>query len=319
MSSTKIIDVAITQAAGAIGYPFLFLLVQSNPFGKDTRINLHLWDIERHRRKLMGCALELTDVANEHINEIVTYDSIEQALPNRDFYILLNGFHQHSGMTKSKFVQINAEFYKKEAQVIGANYKEGAKIFVIGNPCNTNCLVLSKNAVNIPSQNIFGLSYLDELRARSFLAKAAGKSKSAITGLYAWGNHSSSIFADFENAKVGDQKLIQQLIKKVQGRGQQIIDEGDHSSAGSAAIASFKLIELLFTTSKKETFSLIVNSKNTYDIPRDLWVSLPCRMTNGKIEIIENIKHSKDSQQLIDTSIQEIISEKELVESFGLI
>jgi len=221
-------------------------------------------------------------------------------------------------------------FLFAQGKAISDNAKPTCKVFVVGNPCNTNCLIAMNNAPNIPNENFFAMTALDENRAKTQLAQKAGVDVTEVTNVTIWGNHSATQYPDFYNAKINgkpasevindDAWLKEEFISVVQKRGAAIIKARGASSAASAANAAVNgIYNLTHDTVAGETFSMCLTSKGEYGVDEGLIFSFPCRVENGELKVVQGIEHNEFGKEKLSATLTELQGERDTVKSNGLI
>ncbi|MDB4304502.1 malate dehydrogenase, partial [Akkermansiaceae bacterium] len=205
------ITVSVTGAAGQIGYALLTRIASGSMFGPDQPVNLRLIEIEPAMSALEGTVMELDDCAFPLLNEIVPTCDLAEGFTGSDWALLVGSVPRKAGMERADLLGINGKIFTGQGQAIAANAAPGVRTLVVGNPCNTNCLIAMNNAAGIPSNQFFAMTRLDENRAKSQLAAKAGVHNSSVSNLCIWGNHSATQYPDFTNAKI-DGKLVTDVI-----------------------------------------------------------------------------------------------------------
>src|SRR2546421_9915860 len=241
------IKVAITGAAGQIGYALVFRVASGAMFGSDQPVALQLIEIPQGFEALKGVVMELDDCAFPLLKNIVATTDLEEGFRDANWALLVGSVPRKAGMERKDLLGINGKIFTGQGQAIAKNAAKDVRILVIGNPCNTNCLIAMNNAKSVPSDRWFAMTRLDENRAKAQLAQKAGVSIRSVTNMTIWGNHSSTQYPDFYNAKIdgrpakeviGDEKWLKEdFIANVQQRGAAVIRARGLSSAGSAANA----------------------------------------------------------------------------------
>jgi malate dehydrogenase len=318
------IKVAVTGAAGQIGYSLLFRIVSGEMFGADQPITLHLIEIPAALGALEGVVMELHDCAFPLLQSIVPTADLDEGFRDINWALLVGSVPRKAGMERKDLLGINGKIFVGQGQAIERNASADVRILVIGNPCNTNCLIAMNNAKKIPSDRWFAMTRLDENRARAQLAQKAGVSIRSVTNMTIWGNHSSTQYPDFYNARldgrpanevIEDEKWLKEdFIASVQQRGAAIIKARGLSSAGSAANAVVDTVVSLTTdTPTNDWHSVAVCSDGSYDVEKGLISSFPVRVRDGKWEIVQGLPINDFSRAKIDASVAELKEEKSLV------
>jgi malate dehydrogenase len=326
------ITVAVTGAAGQIGYSLLFRIASGALFGPDQPVNLRL--IERDDEKalsaLNGVCMELDDCAFPLLHSITPTSSIDVGFSGVNWALLVGSVPRGPGMERKDLLSINGKIFTGQGQAIAKNAASDVRVLVVGNPCNTNCLIAMNNAKDVPSDRWFAMTRLDENRAKSQLAAKAGVHSSAVTNLAIWGNHSATQYPDFYNAKIdgkaateviSDHTWLQgDFIATVQQRGAAIIKARGLSSAASAANAACDTVRSLSTsTPAGDWTSVAVCSDGSYGIEKGLMFSFPIRSTGSAWEIVQDVPVNEFSQGKIDATENELKEERAAVQELGLI
>src|SRR6059036_1259812 len=316
--------VAVTGAAGQIGYSLLFRIASGSMFGPDQPVILHLIEIEPALPALGGVVMELQDCAFPLLKGIVPTASLDEGFAGVNWALLVGSVPRKAGMERGDLLGINGKIFTGQGKAIEKNAAADVRTLVIGNPCNTNCLIAMNNAKQIPSDRWFAMTRLDENRARAQLAHKAGVGIGSVTNMTIWGNHSSTQYPDFYNARIdnrpaneviGDEKWLKEdFIASVQQRGAAIIKARGLSSAGSAANAVVDSVcSLTNDTPDDDWHSVAVCSDGSYDVEEGLISSFPVRVRSSKWEIVQQLPINEFSREKIDKSISELKEEKSLV------
>ncbi len=318
------IKVAVTGAAGQIGYALLFRIASGQMFGPDQPLALHLIEIPDALGALDGVVMELHDCAFPLLESIVPTADLNEGFRDVNWALLVGSVPRKAGMERKDLLGINGKIFIGQGQAIQKNAASDVRVLVVGNPCNTNCLIAMNNAKEIPRDRWFAMTRLDENRARAQLAHKAGTDISSVTNMAIWGNHSSTQYPDFYNAKIdnrpaneviGDEKwLKEEFIATVQQRGAAVLKARGLSSAASAANA---IVDSVFSlsndTPKTDWHSVAVCSDGSYDVEKGLISSFPVRVQGGKLEIVQEVPINDFSRKKIDASVAELKEEKSLV------
>lgn len=318
------IKVAVTGAAGQIGYQLLFRIASGSMFGPEQPVALHLIEIPPALDALKGVVMELQDCAFPLLRGIVATSDLDEGFRGVNWALLVGSVPRKAGMERKDLLGINGKIFIGQGQAIAKNAAENVRVLVIGNPCNTNCLIAMNNAKKIPRERWFAMTRLDENRAKSQLALRAGVQVSEVSNLTIWGNHSATQYPDFYNAKiggrgavevVGDESWLQStFIETVQQRGAAIIKARGLSSAGSAANAILDTVRsLVEPTAPNDWHSVGVCSDGSYSVEAGLICSFPIRSDGKKWEIVQDVPINDFSRARIDKSVAELREEKELV------
>lgn len=326
----KRVKVAVTGAAGQIGYALLFRIASGQMFGPETEVELQLLELEQALPALKGVAMELEDCAFPLLKNMVLTSDLNTAFKDANWVICVGSVPRKDGMERADLLKINGGIFTAQAKAVEASAASDVRVFVVGNPCNTNALIAMNNAKGVPSDRFFAMTSLDENRAKAQLAIKAGVDVAEVKNMTIWGNHSATQYPDFYNALIKGQpvsKLISDeewlkgdFIKTVQQRGAAIIKARGLSSAASAANATVDGIRNLWTeTPAGETFSMCLASNGEYGVDKGLIFSYPCRVEGGKIKVVEGIKHNDFGTDKFSKTLEELRQERDAVKSLGLI
>jgi malate dehydrogenase len=318
------LKVAVTGAAGQIGYSLLFRIASGEMFGPDQPVSLQLIEIPAALNALNGVVMELHDCAFALLQSIVATADLDEGFRDINWALLVGSVPRKAGMERKDLLGINGKVFVGQGQAIERNASADVRVLVVGNPCNTNFLIAMNNAKNIPRDRWFAMTRLDENRARAQLAHKAGVEITRVTNMTIWGNHSSTQYPDFYNAKInnrpaneviGDEKWLQgDFIATVQQRGAAVIKARGLSSAGSAANAVVDTVRFLTNdTPSDDWHSVALCSDGSYDVEKDLISSFPVQMRGGKLQIVQKLSLNKFSSEKIDKSVAELREEKSLV------
>jgi malate dehydrogenase len=318
------IKVAVTGAAGQIGYALVFRVASGAVFGPDQPVALHLIEIPNVLEALNGVVMELHDCAFPLLQSVVPTADLDEGFRDVNWALLVGSVPRKAGMERKDLLGINGKIFVGQGKAIAKNAAADVRILVIGNPCNTNCLIAMNNAREIPSDRWFAMTRLDENRAKAQLAQKAGVEIARVDRVTIWGNHSSTQYPDFYNARIdgksandviGDEKWLKEtFISTVQQRGAAIIKARGLSSAASAANAGIDTVmSLTNDTAKDDWHSVGLCSNGEYGVERGLISSFPVRTKSGKPEVVSGVPINNFSRQKIDASVAELKEEKSLV------
>ena len=318
------IKVAVTGAAGQIGYSLVFRIASGALFGPDQPVALHLIEIPAVLEALNGVVMELQDCAFPLLHSIVPTADLDEGFRDVNWALLVGSVPRKAGMERKDLLGINGKIFVGQGKAIEKNAAADVRVLVIGNPCNTNCLIAMNNAREVPADRWFAMTRLDENRARAQLAHKAGVEITRVTKMTIWGNHSSTQYPDFYNARIdgkpaneviGDEKWLKEtFISTVQQRGAAIIKARGLSSAASAANAGIGTVVSLTTdTAKDDWRSVGLCSTGEYGVEKGLISSFPVRVENGKLKVVSGVPINDYSRQKIDASVAELKEEKSLV------
>ncbi|MEN3943731.1 malate dehydrogenase [Prosthecobacter sp. SYSU 5D2] len=324
------ITVAVTGAAGQIGYSLLFRIASGALFGPDQPVNLRLIEIEPALGALSGVCMELDDCAFPLLNSITPTADLDEGFKGVNWGILVGSVPRKAGMERKDLLNINGKIFTGQGKAIEKNAASDVRVLVVGNPCNTNCLIAMNNAKGVPADRWFAMTRLDENRAKSQLAAKAGVHSTAVSNLAIWGNHSATQYPDFYNAKINGQPatdvisdhdwLKGDFISTVQQRGAAIIKARGSSSAASAANAACDTVySLTRPTAEGDWTSVAVCSDGSYGIEKGLMFSFPIRTDGSKWEIVQGVPVNEFSQGKIKATEDELKEERAAVTELGLI
>ena len=334
------IRVAITGAAGNIDYALLFRIANGDMFGKQTEVELNLIEIEPALPALEGVAMELTDCAFPLLKRIHYTSDLKEGMNGVNWAILVGSAPRKQGMERSDLLEINGGIFINQGRAINDYASDDVQVFVVGNPCNTNCLIAKHHARDVPDERFFAMTTLDELRARAQLALKANVDITEVSQMTIWGNHSATQFPDFYNAKIDgisaakviddEQWFKETFVPKVQQRGAEIIKARGASSAASAANAIIKGVNnLIVDTPDNETFSMVVSSEGQYGVDEGLMFSFPCvrkhgfvrtvGLEKGVVEVVEDLPFNDFSKEKFQATLDELRTERDIVKSKGLL
>jgi malate dehydrogenase len=319
------IRIAITGAAGQIGYSLLPRIASGAVFGADQPVILHLIEITPGLKALGGVVMELDDCAFPLLKEVVATDDLTEGFRGVNWAVLVGSVPRKAGMERKDLLGINGKIFTGQGQAIQANAASDVRVLVVGNPCNTNCLIAMSNAPDVPKNRWFAMTRLDENRAKYQLAKKAGVHVSDVSNLCIWGNHSSTQYPDFTNAKIkgeaaasviNDEAWLKgDFIKTVQQRGAAIIEARGLSSAASAANAAIDSITSIITPTKSgDWHSLCVPSDGSYGIAPGLIFGFPMRSDGTNVEMVQGLELDAFSKEKIAATETELREEREAVQ-----
>ena len=319
------VKVAVTGAAGQIGYALLYRIASGQMFGPLTTVDLQLLELEAALPALEGVAMELDDCAFPLLRRVVRTSNADEAFAGASWALLVGAVPRKAGMERKDLLTINAGIFAEQGRSIARNAAEDVRVLVVGNPCNTNCLIAAANAPELPGDRWFAMTMLDENRGRSQLAQRAGVAVEEVSDLAIWGNHSSTQFPDFYHATIGgrpaldvigDEAWLQgDFIATVQQRGAAIIAARGQSSAASAANAVIDTVRNI-TQPSGATFSAAVPAPvaGGYGVPEGLVFGYPLRATApGQVEVVPGIVHNAWAQGKVDATTAELLEERAAV------
>ncbi|EGG22588.1 malate dehydrogenase [Cavenderia fasciculata] len=325
--SNDILNVVVTGAAGQIGYSLIFNIVRGEMFGSDQKIRLVLMDIAPMLDGIKGVIMEIEDCCYPLVGEIVVTADPKEAFANADYAILVGGMPRKDGMERADLLKANATIFQVQGKALNDHAKKTCKVLVVANPANTNALIAMVNAPNIPKENFSCLTRLDQNRARAQIALRAKVSVKDVHNIIVWGNHSLTIFPDhrcgyvslpsgkstISGAVKDDTWLQNEFVATVQKRGAAVISARKLSSAASAAKAITDHIhDWHLGTPEGEYVSMGVHSDGSYNIPSGIIFSFPVTIKNGVYTIVQGLPIDKNTQEKLDATTAELISEKEV-------
>ena len=317
------IRVAVTGAAGNIGYALLFRLASGDCFGKDQPIILQLLEITPAMGALEGVVMELNDAAFPLLHGIETSDDPNIAFRNANQVFLVGSRPRGPGMLRSDLIKINGPIFTTQGKAINDNAAKDVRVVVVGNPCNTNALIAMHSAPDIPNRQFSAMTRLDQNRAVSQLASKLGVTASVISDVSIYGNHGPSMYPDFYHAKVNgslitektdEAWLKEEFVATVAKRGKAIINARGKSSAASAASAAIDHMAAWFHGTKEgEIVSMAIASDGSYGVPEGLIFSYPVTIKDGEWSIVQGLEHNEYAKEKIAATAQELIEERDAV------
>jgi len=321
---SKPVKVAISGASGNVSYALLFRIASGHLLGDDTPIALQLLDIEPALPALEGVVMELDDCAFPLLRSVEITSDAKTAFNGVSWALLVGSIPRKDGMERGDLLKINGGIFGPYGQALASAAADDVRILVVGNPCNTNCLIARENGRDIPSDRWFAMTRLDENRAKAQLAQKAGVKVEDVTNLAIWGNHSATQFPDFQNARIegkrapkvinDDAWLQGEFISTIQQRGAAIIKARGQSSAASAANAAIDSVNGIWRkTPKDDCTSLAVCSDGSYGVPEGLQFSFPIRSKGDSWKIVDDFKHDDFAKEKIRITIEELLEERDAV------
>ncbi|MDP6903990.1 MAG: malate dehydrogenase [Verrucomicrobiota bacterium] len=322
--SKEPIRVAVTGAAGQIGYALLFRIASGQMFGPDQPVALNLIEIEPGMAALEGVCMELDDCAFPLLTDVVATSDINTGFKSVNWSLLVGSVPRKEGMERGDLLGINGKIFTGQGQAINNHAANDVRVMVVGNPCNTNCLIAMNNAPDVPDARFFAMTRLDENRAKTQLAQKANVAVSSVSNMCIWGNHSATQYPDFTNAQINGTRatdsisdhdwLKGEFISTVQKRGAAIIKARGLSSAASAANAIIDSVRSINEpTAEGDFHSVCLCSEGSYGVEAGLISSFPTANRNGEFGIVQNLPIDDFSRAKIDASISELKEEKEMV------
>jgi malate dehydrogenase len=319
--TTEPVHVTVTGAAGQVGYALVFRIASGEMFGKEQPVVLRMLDIEPAMQSLEGVAMELEDCAFPLLAGIEATSDPAIAFEKTSFALLVGAVPRKAGMERKDLLAVNGRIFKPQGRAIAENAASDVRVLVVGNPCNTNCLIARSSAPEIPTDRWFAMMRLDENRAKSLLAKRAGVPNDQVTKLAVYGNHSSTQFPDYENALIADRPAVEviddekwlegEFLSTVKRRGTAVIEKRGLSSAASAANAVIDSVVGIVSPTRPGSFvSLAVASRGEYGVPEGLQFGFPVRSDGSSWEVVADQSHGAFATSQIQASIEELLGEK---------
>jgi malate dehydrogenase len=324
------VKVAVTGAAGQIGYSLLFRIASGSMLGPDQPLELRLLEITPALSALEGVVMELDDCAFPLLTKIEIGDDPKMIFDGVNLACLVGARPRTKGMERRDLLEANGGIFKPQGEALNNNAADDVKVLVTGNPANTNALIAMRNAPDIPAERFHALTRLDHNRAIAQLAAKTGATVNDITHMTIWGNHSATQYPDLFNTLVrgqnaaeliNDQEWLEStFLPTVQKRGAAVIEARGASSAGSAANATIgHMRDWVLGTAEGDWVSMSVPSDGSYEVPEGLISSFPCTTSDGTYEIVPGLQINSFSRGKIDASVAELIEEREAVRALGLI
>ncbi|MDQ3742146.1 MAG: malate dehydrogenase [Actinomycetota bacterium] len=319
--------VAVTGAAGQIGYAILFRIASGQLLGPDTEVELSLLEIPQAVKAAEGTALELEDCAFPLLKGVDIHDDPKAAFDGVNVALLIGARPRTKGMERADLLEANGAIFKPQGEALNAGAADDVKILVVGNPANTNALIAAHNAPDIPNERFTAMTRLDENRAVAQLANKLGVGVSDVNDLVVWGNHSPTMFPDLFNAKVNGERAADKVdmgwyenefMPRVGKRGAEIIEARGASSAASAANAAIDHVQD-WALGSDGLRSMGVWTSGQYGIEEGLICSMPCRCSGGDYSVEEGLELDDFAQSKLDVTVNELKEEREAVRKLGLV
>jgi malate dehydrogenase len=329
MSATPV-RVAVTGAAGQIGYSLLFRIASGALLGPDQPVILQLLEVTPALNALQGVVMELDDCAFPLVADIVTTDDANVAFGDANIALLVGARPRTQGMERKDLLEANGAIFTVQGKALSDNAAADIKVLVVGNPANTNALIAMHNAANIAPERFTAMTRLDQNRAMAQLAAKSGQPVSAVTNMTIWGNHSATQYPDVYRARIGgkpareviddDKWVAEEFIPAVQQRGAAVIAARGSSSAASAASAAIDHVhDWVLGSADGDWVSMAVPSDGSYGVPEGLISSFPVTTAGGRYQIVQGLDLDDFSRERIDRSVAELGEERDAVRSLGLI
>jgi len=324
------VRVAVTGAAGNIGYALVFRIASGAMLGPDQPVILQMLEITPALDALKGVAMELDDCAFPLLAGTVLTDDADEAFGDASYALLVGSRPRTKGMERADLLEANGAIFTKQGKALSDSAAKDVKVLVVGNPANTNCLIAMNNAPGIDPRRFTAMTRLDHNRAMSQIARRAGAHSSEVTKVTIWGNHSATQYPDIFHAEVkgqpaadaiGDRSWIEkEFIPTVQQRGAAIIEARGSSSAASAANAAIDHVhDWALGTASNDWVSMAVPSDGSYGVPEGLISGYPCTAKGGDWSIVQGLDLDEFSRQRIDASVAELVEERDAVAGMGLL
>ena len=318
--------IAVTGAAGQIGYSLLPRIAAGEMFGSDAKVTLQLLEIPPALEALKGVAMELDDCAFPLLDEIIVTSNPEEAFKDANLCLLVGSKPRGPGMERSDLLKDNGKIFVGQGKAIAENAADDCRVIVVGNPCNTNCMIAASQSDRFDNSRFTAMTRLDQNRAVSMLAKKAGVVIEKVRGLAIFGNHSPTMFPDYSNTSIsgestlniiGDESWLKsEYISAVGKRGAAIIKARGLSSAASAANALINHVQSLYTVSD-EIHSIVVCSEGQYGFAKGVWAGMPVRTVSpGKYEVVDDYQHDDFAKRALAITNDELVSERDLVAEY---
>ncbi len=327
MPTPNPVTVAVTGAAGQIGYALLFRIASGQLLGDDTKVHLRLLEVPQAVKAAEGTALELFDCAFPLLAGVDIHDDPAQAFDGANVALLVGARPRSKGMERADLLEANGQIFKPQGQALNEHAADDIKVLVVGNPANTNALIAQRNAPDIPAERFTAMTRLDENRAVAQLAQKLSVEVTDIQDLCVWGNHSPTMFPDLFNARVGGSPAIEKVdqewyaneyIPRVGKRGAEIIEARGASSAASAANAAVDHVRD-WVLGADGLRSMAVVSDGSYGVEEGLISSFPVRCSGGTYEIVQGLEVGDFARDRIDATVDELKQERDAVAGLGLV
>ena len=322
MTTQAPIRVAVTGAAGNIGYALLWRIASGDCFGSNQPVILQLLEIPPGMQRLEGVIMELRDSAFPLVHDIVGTDNAEVAFNEADAIFLVGSRPRTKDMDRSDLVAANGPIFVGQGKAIDAVASRKVKVITVGNPCNTNALIASANAPSIPPQQFTAMTRLDQNRAVGQMAERAGVPAAEVQDVFIWGNHANTMYPDPSMATIGGQSATEvfdeewlqgEFLNTVSTRGKAIIMARGASSAASAASAAVDHMRDWWQGSDGRIVSVALPSEGWYGVPEGIVFSFPCRCEGGEVIVVDDLSVDTFAQAKIDENVAALLSEREAV------
>ena len=324
MAGTRPVHVTVTGAAGQIGYALVFRIASGQLLGPDQPLVLRLLEVERAMAALDGVVMELDDCAFPLLADVVATADAETAFDGTSLALLVGSVPRKAGMERRDLQGVNGAIFATQGRALAAAAADDVRVLVVGNPCNTNCLIARSNAPEIPAERWFAMTRLDQNRARTLLARRAGVPVGEVANVAIWGNHSTTQYPDVSNATIAGRPAVEAIadadwlrgdfIATVQRRGAAVIAARGASSAASAASAVIdSVVSVLTPTAVGDNAALAVVSRGEYGIPEGLQFGFPVRSDGSSWSVVEGFRLDDFARQRIALTTDELLAERDEV------
>jgi malate dehydrogenase len=315
------IQVTVTGAAGQIGYALLFRIASGQLLGPDQPVALRLLEIEPAMGALEGVAMELDDCAFPLLSDIAVTSDLKKAFDGTSWALLVGSVPRKAGMERRDLLNINGGIFRPQGRAVADHAASDVRVLVVGNPCNTNCLIARSNGRDVPPERWFAMTRLDQNRATGLLARQAGVPVTEVRRMGVWGNHSTTQYPDFANAQIGGRPVPEvitdhdwlrgEFITRVQKRGAAVIQARGSSSAASAANAVVdSVVSIRRPTEPGDWVSLAVPSSGEYGVPEGLQFGYPVRSSGTGWEVVAGLEHDDLGRDHIRITTEELLEER---------
>jgi malate dehydrogenase len=321
------VRVAVSGAAGQIGYALLFRIAAGEMFGKDVPVELSLLELEPAMGSLKGIVMELEDCAFPLLRKVSTSSRAVEAFEEIDWALLVGAVPRKTGMERSDLLKVNAGVFVEQGRALSGSAKKDCRVLVVGNPCNTNAYIAKEQAKKLDPRNFFAMTMLDQNRATAQLAMKAGVGIEAVTNVVIWGNHSATQFPDYFEARINGRPatevvkerdwLAGPFVEAVQKRGAEVIKVRGSSSAASAANAIVDTVRgLTSKTPQDRFFSVAALSDGSYGVPEGLLCGFPVQSDGKNWQIVQGLLQNDEAKKKVFLSVQELVQEKDNLRDF---
>ena len=324
MSKLKVV---VTGAAGQLAYGLLFRLASGQMFGDQVPLELCLLEVDAALAKARGVQMELEDCAFPLLHNVYCTADVNEAMRDANWAILIGACPRKPGMERADLLSANASIFKTQGRALNDYAAENVRVLVVGNPCNTNCLVAIKNAPRILSQHFYAMTKLDELRAKFNLSKKAETTVDEVSDIVVWGNHSPTQYPDFYHAKINGKPCVKVIdeawlqkdfLMQVRNRGAEILNARGISSGASASNAIIECVQDIMHDTK-HIYSLACYSNGEYGVDEGLVFSYPCITEHNEVKICDGIEHNAFGKQQLAATLAELRKERDAVRELGFL